>query len=70
MSKEISDQLKIAEQALTKALDLMSEIPGEEKAGTTRHWIQRLRAVKQDVENLKRMGIVVDLLYSRKRRLR
>lgn len=70
MSQEISDQLKLAEQALGNALRLIAEIPGKEMTDTTRHWVSRVRSVKQDAANLKRMGIVVDLLYKRKRRFK
>jgi diketogulonate reductase-like aldo/keto reductase len=70
MSQEISDQLKIAEQALGNALRLIAEIPSKEMTDTTRNWVNRVRTVKQDAANLKRMGLVIDLLYKRKRRFK
>lgn len=70
MSQSVSEQLKIAEQALGNALRLIAEVPSKDMTDTTKHWAGRIRSVKQDAENLKRMGSVFDLLYKRKRRFK
>lgn len=65
---EISDEIKVAEEALARILKKMEEIPPKDRISASKYWLLRVEDIRQSVRNLQRQGFIYDLIYSQKKR--
>lgn len=65
---EISNDIKAAEEALSRALSKVKEIPAKERSETCKYWMERVQKSLVDIKNLNRLAIVFDIAYVQKRR--
>lgn len=65
---EISDEIKMAEAALSRVLEKLKEVPSKDRTLASKYWLDRVREVRESVKNLQRQGFLFDMIYSRYRR--